>query len=70
MIYYQDSNRNEKNPYYNNSSVTSSMIWNAQYDAMLNWILNKTDNKEKLFSTTLGNHKTATTADLSGTNYR
>ena len=68
MIYYQDSNRNEKNPYYNNSSVTSSMIWNAQYDAMLNWILNKTDNKEKLFSTTLGNHKTATTADLSGTN--
>lgn len=68
MIYYQDSNRNEKNPYYNSSSVTSSMIWNAQYDAMLNWILNKTDNKEKLFSTTLGNHKTAITADLSGIN--
>lgn len=68
MIYYQDSNRNPSNPYYNSSSVTSSMIWNAQYDAMLNWILQKADNKEKAFSTTLGNHKTATTSDLSGTN--
>ena len=68
MIYYQDSNRNEKNPYYNSSSVTSSMIWNTQYDAMLNWILKKTNNKEKVFSTTLGNHKTATESDLSGTN--
>lgn len=68
MIYYQDSNRNPNNPYYNSSSVTSSMIWNAQYNAMLNWILQKADNKEKVFSITLGNHKTATTSDLSGTN--
>lgn len=68
MIYYQDSTRNEKNSYYNSASVTSSMIWNTQYDAMLNWILKKTNNKEKAFSTTLGNHKTATESDLSGTN--
>ena len=68
MIYYQDSTRNEKNSYYNSASVTSSMIWNTQYDAMLNWILKKTNNKEKVFSTTLGNHKTATESDLSGTN--
>lgn len=67
-IYYQDSNRNPVNPYYNSSSVTSSMIWNAQYDAMLNWLLKKSDNKGKVFSTTLGNHKTATAADLSGAN--
>lgn len=68
MIYYQDSNKNEKNPYYNSSSVTSSMIWNAQYDAMLNWMLKKSENKEKIFSTSYGNHKIATAADLSGTN--
>ena len=67
-IYYQDSNRNPVNPYYNSSSVTSSMIWNAQYDAMLNWMLNKSENKEKMFSTSYGNHKTATAADLSGAN--
>lgn len=67
-IYYQDSNRNPVNPYYNSSSVTSSMIWNAQYDAMLNWMLKKSENKEKMFSTSYGNHKTATAADLSGTN--
>lgn len=67
-IYYQDSNRNPVNPYYNSSSVTSSMIWNAQYDAMLNWMLKKSENKEKMFSTSYGNHKTATVADLSGTN--
>lgn len=67
-IYYQDSNRNPVNPYYNSSSVTSSMIWNAQYDAMLNWMLKKSENKEKIFSTSYGNHKIATAADLSGTN--
>ena len=67
-IYYQDSNRNSSNPYYNSKSVTSSMIWNAQYDAMLNWLLQKSDNKQNVFSTTLGNHKTATTSDESGTN--
>lgn len=67
-IYYQDSNRNEKNPYYNSKSVTSSMIWNGQYDAMLNWILKNQENKAQVFSTTLGNHKTATKPDESGTN--
>ena len=67
-IYYQDSNRNPVNPYYNSSSITSSMIWNAQYNAMLNWLLKKSDNKEKVFSTTYGNHKIATAADLSGAN--
>lgn len=67
-IYYQDSNRNPVNPYYNSFSVTSSMIWNAQYDAMLNWMLKKSENKEKIFSTSYGNHKIATAADLSGTN--
>ena len=67
-IYYQDSNRNSSNPYYNSKSVTSSMIWNAQYDAMLNWLLQKSDNKQNVFSATLGNHKTATTSDESGTN--
>ena len=67
-IYYQDSNRNSSNPYYNSKSVTSSIIWNAQYDAMLNWLLQKSDNKQNVFSATLGNHKTATTSDESGTN--
>ena len=68
MIYYQDSNRNTQNPYYNSKSVTSSMMWNAQYDSMLNWMLQKSENKDQVFSTTLGNHKTATKADKSGVN--
>lgn len=67
-IYYQDSNRNPSNPYYNSKSVTSSMIWNGQYDTMLNWILKKQENKEQVFSTTLGNHKEGTKPDESGIN--
>ena len=68
-MYYQDSNRNSNNPYYNSKSVTSSMIWNAQYDAMLNWILQKSENKNQVFSSKLGNYKHATTSDESGINF-
>ncbi len=53
--YYQDSNLNPKNPYYNSASVTTSMIWGSQWDAMLNWML--TDDKTKDFVTSItGNH--------------
>ena len=37
------------------NSVTSSMIWGSQYDAMLNFALNGTD-KEKVTATGNGNH--------------
>ena len=53
--YYQDSNINEKNPYYNSTSVTSSMIWGSQWDAMLNWMLKDDDTKEFVTELT-GNH--------------
>lgn len=37
--YYQDSNINSNNPFYGSQSVTCSMIWGAQWDAVLNWFL-------------------------------
>ena len=53
--YYQDSNINPKNPYYNTKSVTSSMIWGSQWDAIMNWMLS--DDKTKDFVTKVtGNH--------------
>ena len=39
MYNKQDSNKNIRNPYYNSTTVVSSMIWGSQYDAMLNWAL-------------------------------
>ena len=38
-----------------NNSVESSMIWGSQYDAMLNWIKNGTE-EEKLNDVSLGNN--------------
>lgn len=57
IYYYQDSNRYSSNPYYNSTSVTSSMIFGSQYDSMLNWLLK--DNSSVMFDTTIGNHTTA-----------
>lgn len=57
VYYYQDSNRYTTNPYYNSATVTSSMIWGSQYDAMMNWLLK--NNTNKMFSTSVGNHTTA-----------
>lgn len=54
MYLYQSSNY-EKNPFYSNSSVRSSMIWGSQWDAMLNWILTGSD-KAKIIENTNGNH--------------
>ena len=53
--YYQDSNINKKNPYYNTNSVTSSMIWGSQWDAILNWMLKDEKTKEYVTKIT-GNH--------------
>ena len=60
--YYQDSNINPKNPYYTSTSVTSSMIWGSQWDAMLNWML-KDENTRNFVTEVTGNHddKVATT---------
>ena len=56
--YYQDSNINNKNPYYTSTSVTSSMIWGSQWDAVLNWMLEDENTKE--FPTKIaGNHTDA-----------
>lgn len=55
MYQYQDSNRCTTNPYYNNNSVISSMIWNSQWDATLNWIL-KGNDKNNVSDMELGNH--------------
>lgn len=53
--YYQDSNIDTYNPYYSNTSVTSSMIWGSQWDAILNWMLK--DEKTASFVTAqAGNH--------------
>ncbi len=55
MNYYQDSNRCSINPYYNSNSVVSSMMWNSQYSAMLNWIYNG-KYKDLLTDTEIGYH--------------
>ena len=53
--YVQDSNINTNNPYYGSSSVTSSMIWGSQWDAMINWMLQ--DERTASFVTEItGNH--------------
>ena len=54
MYYNQDSTRNSNNAYYSNTNVTTSMIWGAQYEAMLNWVLAGNE-KSKLQATTYGN---------------
>ena len=53
--YVQDSNINTNNPYYGSSSVTSSMIWGSQWDAIMNWMLQDENTKEFVTSIT-GNH--------------
>ena len=53
MYLTQDSNYQD-NPYYGSESVTSTMIWGAQYDTMLNFILEGAD-KDKVTKRT-GNH--------------
>lgn len=55
---YQDSNRYSNNPYYNSSSVVSSMIWNSQWNATMNWILQGKDG-ENITNETLGNHSSS-----------
>lgn len=53
--YYQDSNIDQYNPYYSNLSVTSSMIWGSQWDAILNWLL-QDENTASFVTTVKGNH--------------
>lgn len=52
--YYQDSNLNSQNPYYSSSSVTASMIWGSQWDAMINWML-QDDNTKNFVTSVVGN---------------
>ena len=53
--YYQDSNINPKNPYYSTASVTSSMIWDSQWSAIMNWML-KDDSTKDFVTKVTGNH--------------
>ena len=55
MNYYQDSNRYTSNPYYNSKSVVANMIWNAQYNATINWIF-RGKNSSLLTNTKIGSH--------------
>lgn len=50
MYMVQDSNYTN-NPYYSSTSVSSSMIWGSQYDAVLNYILEGND-KSKVLAVT------------------
>ena len=53
--YVQDSKINKNNPYYDSKSVTSSMVWGSQWDAIMNWMLQ--DDNTKDFGTAIkGNH--------------
>lgn len=54
--YYKllDSNRTTTNPYYGNSTVVSSMMWNSQWNAMLNWALIGSDSS-KINDQSIGN---------------
>ena len=54
MYNKQDSLKNTHNPYYNSTTVVSSMIWGSQYEAMLNWVLTG-DEADMVFERT-GNH--------------
>lgn len=54
MYNKQDSLKNIHNPYYNSTTVVSSMIWGSQYDAMLNWAL--TGNEANMVFDRTGNH--------------
>lgn len=51
-IYQKEKEYASKN---NLTSISSSMIWGSQYDAMLNWVLTGND-KERIAETTNGNH--------------
>ena len=53
--YFQDSNINQSNPYHTSTSVTSSMVWGSQWDAMLNWML-KDENTKDFVTRVTGNH--------------
>ena len=55
MNYYLDGNRYKLNPYHNSKSVVSSMIWNSQYSAVLNWIY-RGKNSNLLTDTKFGYH--------------
>ena len=54
-----------------NDSVESSMIWGSQYDAMLNWVKNGTNDEEKakLTNTSLGNNSSKTVVTTGNENY-
>lgn len=51
-IYQKEKEYASKN---NLTSISSSMIWGSQYDAMINWVLTGKD-KERIAETTNGNH--------------
>ena len=54
------------------SSVTSSMIWSCQWDAVMNWFLKDKDENTKKYvtdSTEMGNHKSQGTPELKPTGY-
>ena len=53
--YYQDSKINKNNPYNNSNSVVSSMVWESQWDAIMNWML-KDDKTKEFVTKTTGNH--------------
>ena len=55
LYLYQDSKKYNKNPYYSNISVVSSMIWGSQYDAMLNYVLRTTESNK--VTSTMGKQK-------------
>lgn len=38
MYLKQDSTRSTNNPYYNNTNVTTNMVWGSQWDAMIRWM--------------------------------
>lgn len=56
LYYYQDSNLNQNNPYYGSNSVTCSMIWGAQWDAIMNWYLKDEETKGFVMAKK-GNHE-------------
>ena len=56
QYYYQDSNLNSRNPYYGSNSVTCSMIWGSQWDAIMNWFL-KDENTASFVTAKVGNHE-------------
>ena len=56
LNYVQDGNRNKDNPYYNSKSVVANMMWNSQYNALLNYI-NRTRDSKLIIDKDIGYHK-------------